>query len=518
MLKVAIQARFAEETKRKINFAKNDLMDFVSNYEVSRTLDFIRSNNFMKIALQFPDELLKDSTMVAKTLKNELGKGVRLYVMADTAYGSCCVDEIAASHVDAECVVHYGHACMSPTSKLPAFFVFGKATIDVDDCAKCLSACISASKKPVLVLYGLEYAHALHDIRTTVAGILPPESSNSAVHYAEVPSSIIYPLEDKTLEDHQPSSVNSNRNGKVNTYTNYELGGLNWNVPVDHNMDDYLLFWIGSDGPAFANLVLTFNNSEVVWYAKDGKMLTDFSSQKRILRRRYYLVEKAKDANIVGILVGTLGVAGYRHIVRQMKELLEGAGKKHYTLIMGRPNSAKLANFPECDVFIYVSCAQTALLDSKEFLAPVITPFEAVLAFTRGRQWTGEYVMEFRNLINSSLSEPINSTTEEEEARFSFIQGGYVEDSNSKENEKESSLDLVEATEKALSLKPESMNYILFKGTATSGAEYFAARTYQGLNMEFEDPPCDSSYIIGRTGRAAGYKHETDGHEHTIAS
>ncbi|KAI7985533.1 2-(3-amino-3-carboxypropyl)histidine synthase subunit 2 [Camellia lanceoleosa] len=42
--------------------------------------------------------------------------------------------------------------------------------------------------------------------------------------------------------------------------------------------------------------------------------------------------------------------------------------------------------FPQlgrCDVFIYVSCAQTALLDSKEFLSPVITPFEAMIAFNR---------------------------------------------------------------------------------------------------------------------------------------
>lgn len=37
----------------------------------------------------------------------------------------------------------------------------------------------------------------------------------------------------------------------------------------------------------------------------------------------------------------------------------------------------------QCDVFIYVSCAQTALLDSKEFLAPIITPFEAMIAFNR---------------------------------------------------------------------------------------------------------------------------------------
>lgn len=39
----------------------------------------------------------------------------------------------------------------------------------------------------------------------------------------------------------------------------------------------------------------------------------------------------------------------------------------------------------QCDIFIYVSCAQTALLDSKEYLAPVITPFEAMLAFSRYR-------------------------------------------------------------------------------------------------------------------------------------
>lgn len=37
----------------------------------------------------------------------------------------------------------------------------------------------------------------------------------------------------------------------------------------------------------------------------------------------------------------------------------------------------------QCDVFINISCAQTALLDSKEFLAPIITPFEAILAFDR---------------------------------------------------------------------------------------------------------------------------------------
>lgn len=41
-------------------------------------------------------------------------KDIGLFVMADTTYGSCCVDEVGASHIDADCVIHYGHTCLSP--------------------------------------------------------------------------------------------------------------------------------------------------------------------------------------------------------------------------------------------------------------------------------------------------------------------------------------------------------------------------------------------------------------------
>ena len=69
---------------------------------------------------QFPDELLKDSTEVVRALRKELQsscedvKDIGLYVMADTTYGSCCVDEVGASHINADCVIHYGHTCLSP--------------------------------------------------------------------------------------------------------------------------------------------------------------------------------------------------------------------------------------------------------------------------------------------------------------------------------------------------------------------------------------------------------------------
>jgi len=39
---------------------------------------------------------------------------VSLFILADTTYGQCCVDEVAAEHVEAQAIIHYGPACLSP--------------------------------------------------------------------------------------------------------------------------------------------------------------------------------------------------------------------------------------------------------------------------------------------------------------------------------------------------------------------------------------------------------------------
>jgi diphthamide biosynthesis protein 2 len=58
-----------------------------------------------------------------------------LFILADTSYSACCVDEVAAQHAAADLVVHYGQACLSPTSRLPVRYCFGRAPIDVQHCA-----------------------------------------------------------------------------------------------------------------------------------------------------------------------------------------------------------------------------------------------------------------------------------------------------------------------------------------------------------------------------------------------
>lgn len=520
----------------------------MEHYDVLATAAYILDHGFTRVALQFPDELLETSVEVTSLLRSALSErrhGINLYVMADTTYGSCCVDEVAAAHVDAQCVIHYGHACLSQTSRLPVFFVFGRGRIDTHHCSQEILSFSSSQSRPLLVLFGLQYAHAIEDIKREVEA--SRDGGSGAVVFAEVPSREMEPLRSPkscagaagcsqgacsprgcngSLVSSGCSTCSSSDAAlgqNVETTSEEELkqeraetsqlaestGGLKWSLPKDATMEDVAIFWIGDEGAALTNLLLTYNKNTIVRYnAEDKVLVKDLPSKSRDLMRRFALVERAKDSSIVGIVVGTLGVAGYNEAIQRVREIVAAAGKKSYTMLMGRPNPAKLANFPECDVFVLVACAQTVLLDSKEYLAPLITPFEAELAFVDGKEWTGAF-----NLELGQLPKPREELLQNgDDARTPFTDDG---DQNAS-----TAIILSDATERALQLRPPSSLAVASSGRrntgVTSSAEYLALRSYQGLEIHNSEAGMDNStsdsaipvsyeVVEGRTGRAAGY-------------
>ena len=71
----------------------------------------------------------------AAAVASEPSQPASLFILGDTSYGSCCVDEVAAQHLDADIVVHYGRACLTPTTHLATIWVLGKERVDVGKCA-----------------------------------------------------------------------------------------------------------------------------------------------------------------------------------------------------------------------------------------------------------------------------------------------------------------------------------------------------------------------------------------------
>ncbi|NWI68535.1 DPH2 synthase, partial [Todus mexicanus] len=324
-----------------------------------------------QVALQFPDQLLADAAAVAARMEAETG--AEMYVLGDTTYGSCCVDEVAAEHVGAEALLHYGPACLSPCGKLPVLHVFGQQPLDVGRCAEAFRELYPERQSHVVVLSDVVYAYAMGELEQRLC----PEYPN--VVFSRVVCGAL------------PGSAPP---GEVRQF------GRQFPVKAPGGLQDCAVFYVGSEGLALTSFMLTWNRCPFSSFdPTTGCGRRETFNVNRALMRRLYLVERARDARVVGILVGTLGVAGYLAVLQHLRELLRRAGKRSYTLAVGKPNPAKLANFQEVDIFVLVACAQNSLLDSSDFYRPVVTPYELELACNPAREWTGNYLTDFRDLL-----------------------------------------------------------------------------------------------------------------------
>ncbi|TIA88566.1 hypothetical protein E3P99_02514 [Wallemia hederae] len=172
--------------------------DLLSSFEIARTARDILTGGYSKIALQFPDNLLHHSVTVYKALSANLPPSHKVYILADTTYNSCCIDEVAAQHVDADVIVHYGHACLEPPARLPVIYVFGKMALDVDRCVEALAKSVSDKRShndtlnTSLITTDVAYAWKAQTITNGLAKRL----DDVAVHMQNPPPTIVYPAAD----------------------------------------------------------------------------------------------------------------------------------------------------------------------------------------------------------------------------------------------------------------------------------------------------------------------------------
>lgn len=355
-------------------------------YNVRETAAFLHANGYRTIAAQFADEDLVVAPTVSHILQDVCrreygGYRITVYVLADTTYNSLGVDEVASSHVRADCVVHYGRASLTQvTGRVPVYYVFPKLdTYLVDE--HLIEEAFADANGVFLVFVDQVYSHVLSEVQDYLRAHItsrhdgPLESDNESKSNETRVSLIEFP---------ELATCACGRDSVVGGYAEAVSG---------HQQDSLTLVWFGSSqSPAKKELILTYNayswisihpmehKDAVVEYGVPVRL-------QQLLRKRYFLVEKARNASIVGILVGTLGAAGYKDSIQSLRVAAKAAGKKTYTLLMGKPNPAKLANFPEIEIFVLVADPQAQILDSKEYYAPIITPYEAMIAFSEDAEW-----------------------------------------------------------------------------------------------------------------------------------
>ncbi|WFD36490.1 Diphthamide biosynthesis protein 2 [Malassezia cuniculi] len=384
-----------------------------------------------RVALQFPDEALIDSVPVFRALEAELKELVgdsspRLYILADTSYGSCCVDEVAAQHVGAEAVVHYGHACLSATARLPALYTFAKHPVDVQNATDGLLSAAAQLQlehiKAVVLTYDMAYTHAASEIYSSLASKWPYDTP---LLLSRVDTKHNY--DDKLLlRAGQPLE-----HGKKPPTGR----GRAVDLPTGVMPEDTATLYLGGESRALTHLLLTLGAAYPLasYDPATQRARVETGQTNRLLMRRYAAIQKARDASVVGLVIGTLGIASYLPLLQHLRKLLTSpiSRRKVYTISVGKLNPAKLANFQEIDVFVLVACPENSLIDTRDFQKPIVTPWEMLLAVQAhgGREvaWTGAYELDFAQVAQGAQdTDTTPDDDEDERPHFSFATGGYV--------------------------------------------------------------------------------------------
>ncbi|XP_050399954.1 2-(3-amino-3-carboxypropyl)histidine synthase subunit 2 isoform X2 [Patella vulgata] len=400
-----------------------------------------------KIALQFPDELLVNSVEVLEKLQNCTKQ--KLFVLGDTSYGSCCVDEIAAQRYNADCLIHFGRSCLSKTSRLPVLNIYGQHKIDVDNCFCEVNRLLPDTDIHVIILFDTIYRHCVGDLLHKL------QKSYRSVILSAI---------------QETSNVNGNidtseRNGVCRCHRMFHL-------IEETTLKDYSMFYVGRESQTLSNLMMNFTENSFYSYDPvSQKGRHEEININKTLMKRFYMIERVKDANIVGIVVGTLGVINYLEIISKIKKLLKSAGKKHYTFVVGKLNVAKLGNFMEVDVFVLVSCCENTLVDCKEFYKPIVTPYDLEIACNGNTQWTGQYTTDYTQLLPGSTSYvPVSPDKDNTVVDVSMVTNklrtiGYIE------------RDCVNAEHREIS---ETVNKTI-TSQAISAGQFLAEKSWRGL-------------------------------------
>jgi diphthamide biosynthesis protein 2 len=521
-------------------------------YEIERTVKEIREGRWNRIALQFPDHMLVDAPRVYEQLSRGLAKAKakkaqkaqsgkatveglseqletnmgleekkdgdeddRLFILGDTSYGACCVDEVAAEHVDADCVVHYGRSCLSPPSRLPVIYVFTERPLDLAQTVSTFQSTYPDKAQKVVLMADIPYAHHIPALHTRLE-----EAGYTGLFSTDIV--------------HDPSSPLPNRTTPPATADD-KTALLDWALFHISSPPDSLLLTLSSR-VASTHIYPTAPTS--------APPTAEVANTRMTLRRRYALCTSLSTTPVFGILINTLSVKNYMSILAHVQKTIAAAGKKSYTFVVGKVNAAKVANFSEVGGWVVIGCWESSLIESKDFWRPLITPFELEIALQddTNRVWTGEWTGDFTQLLHDAKAKEAekeadpssaNGTAEqandasgdaeydsdEESAppEFDLRTGRYVSHSrpmaapSSRPVQQSASPDTAAPTPASNALTKRANGALAsVNGVVSPGAEFLRSkRTWVGLGSDYNDPEQPQEHAAkmeeGRSGIARGY-------------
>src|SRR5881398_3993959 len=303
--------------------------------EEDKLLAEITERGARRILIQLPDGLKNEGTRLAGLVREKTGADV--FVSAVPAWGACDLSLDAAARLKADLLVHYGHNefLRDASNGIPVVYSPPTSRHEI----------IPVVEKALPLLHGT---------RIGLATVVQ--------HLHTLPETTKF-LEAKGFKVQHPGR------GPWAHETGQVLGCDYFGLKrIEPETDSFLVI-----GSYFHGLdaSLSVQKPTILADPYDGTVRLLDQDRDRIIRQRYAMVEKARQANNFGIIVSTKPGQSNPTIALSIQRQIEENGKKAVILYADEIRPDKLLDFTDVDAFVDTACPRLALDDPERFQKPI---------------------------------------------------------------------------------------------------------------------------------------------------
>jgi 2-(3-amino-3-carboxypropyl)histidine synthase len=327
--------------------------------EEERLVAEITGRGARRLLIQLPDGLKDEGPRLASLIREKTGAEV--FVSATSAWGACDLSLDAAVRLKADLLVHYGHNefLRDGSNGIPVVYIPAKSRHET----------IPVVEKALPFLNGT---------RVGLATVVQ--------HIHTLPETTRF-LEAKGFKVELPGR------GPWAHETGQVLGCDYFGLKrIEPEVDSFLII-----GSYFHGLgaALSVQKPTILADPYDGTVRLLDPDRSRIIRQRYAMVEKARQANRFGVIVSTKPGQSNPSIALNIQRQLEENGKKAVILYADEIVPDKLLDFKDIEAFVDTACPRLALDDPERFSKPIVSRDEIMVVIGA---WTWEQLLE-RGLV-----------------------------------------------------------------------------------------------------------------------
>ncbi len=319
--------------------------------EEPRLVDEIKRRVAHRVLIQLPEGLKPLAARLAERLQE--ATGVEVFVSGDPCYGACDLALQQKKQLDADLLIHVGHAEI-PGGSVSDDVIYVEARSD-EKIERPLAEALKLlnDEKNVGLVASVQHLHLLKPAKETL------ERAGKTVWVGEASGKLSH---DGQLLGCDYSSA----------------------LSVGSKVDAFLVV-AGGDFHALGVSLSTGKKTIVVdpyqQTARDAARLVD-----KIMRQRYATILKFKETKKVGIIVGLKSGQTNVALARRLKTLLEESGKTCTLLASTELVPESIESFTDLEGFVEVACPRIAIDDRSCYHRPLVNPEEALIAIGK-KSW-----------------------------------------------------------------------------------------------------------------------------------